>query len=106
MTKRPNIRGRQYGQSLVEVAIMLPFLLVLALGVIEMGFRNLGTNVSPRKTVHQHFYAFRPNRLAISGLLPIHTLTAGCGSRIRPWKNADWLQATPSCSTPTELRKL
>jgi Flp pilus assembly protein TadG len=37
MAKRPNIRGRQSGQSLVEVAIMLPFLLVLALGVIEMG---------------------------------------------------------------------
>ena len=37
MTKRPNIRGRQSGQSLVEVAIMLPFLLVLSLGVIEMG---------------------------------------------------------------------
>jgi Flp pilus assembly protein TadG len=37
MSKRANIHGRQAGQSMVEMAIMLPFLLVLALGVIEMG---------------------------------------------------------------------
>ena len=37
MYRRTNIRGRQSGQSMVEMAIMLPFVLVLSLGVIEMG---------------------------------------------------------------------
>ncbi len=35
-TRRRTVR-RQSGQSLVEVALMLPFLLVLLLGVIEIG---------------------------------------------------------------------
>ena len=37
MSKRTTIRGKQSGQSMVEMAIMLPFLLLLSLGVIEMG---------------------------------------------------------------------
>jgi Flp pilus assembly protein TadG len=37
MSKRANPRRWQSGQSLVEVAIMLPFLLLIALGVIELG---------------------------------------------------------------------
>src|ERR1700688_1288841 len=31
------VRGSESGQSLVEVALMLPFLLLLVLGVIEIG---------------------------------------------------------------------
>lgn len=34
---RSGLRDRQSGQSLVEVALMLPFLLLLLVGVIEMG---------------------------------------------------------------------
>lgn len=34
---RSALRHRQSGQSLVEVALMLPFLLLLLIGVIEMG---------------------------------------------------------------------
>ena|SRR5260370_3455372 len=35
--RRPGICHRQSGQSLLEVALMLPFLLLLLLGVIELG---------------------------------------------------------------------
>jgi Flp pilus assembly protein TadG len=37
LRRQPRIFARQSGQSLLEVALMLPFLLLLLIGVIEMG---------------------------------------------------------------------